>query len=88
MKFTAETFQNRDVTLDFNQFFNCKFDNCNIIYNGNSFTAVGCDFYEVRITLIGNAKNVLKFMSAFYKMGAKESIEKTFENIRQGVYLK
>ena len=79
------TFTNQLVVLDGNDYVNCSFTNCELVFRGtdtvsmNGFTADNC-----RWTFDGAAGLTLKFLSALYHGGFSEMIDLTLENIRQG----
>ncbi len=88
---TKKSFSNETIHLDNNQFDHCEFDNCEIVYSGTGkFSLSNNSFNGCRWTFEGPAANAIEFMSAMYAMGggAKDLIEKTFENIRRGAQTK
>ena len=79
------TFTNQRVVLDGNDYVNCRFTNCELVFRGtdtvsmNGVTADNC-----RWTFDGAAGLTLKFLSALYHGGFSEMIDLTIQNIRQG----
>jgi hypothetical protein len=77
-------FNDIPIYLDGCTFVGCTFERCRFIFSGliahhlegNTF-GEGCTW-----EFAGPASLVVKFMSAMYQGGAKDMIEKTFDNIR------
>lgn len=88
----GKTFSNEDIHLDFNEFIDCKFVECNIIYHGYGPVKLeGCSFENIRWSFSDAAAKTLNFMSGLYAgggEGAKKLIETTVKNIITGQYLK
>ncbi len=75
MKYEKQTFTNADVGLDNNDFINCKFENCNLIYRGGSPPNItGCSFGEFRITFADSAANTLNFFSVLHREGFPQAV--------------
>ncbi len=83
-----ETYKNITIDLDFQEFSECIFDGCTLVYAGGAPPSiVGCTFKESNFIFEGAAANTIQFMAALYRgagEGGKDLIEKTFDNIRQG----
>jgi hypothetical protein len=88
MIFENEEFSNRDIHIDFNNFTNCKFIECNLIYHGYGPVGMeGCSFTNVRWTFADAAASTLNFMKSLYVgagEGGRKLIEQTFNNIKSG----
>lgn len=88
MKFKDQEFSNQDVHMDFNQFINCKFIDCELIYHGfGPIGMEGCSFTKVRWTFSDAAANTVNFMESLYAgagEGGRKLIEQTFEKIKAG----
>ena len=54
MKFEKQTFT-EDITLDYNEFFDCEIKDCKIIYFGGKFALVRTKLKNVRFTVGGSA---------------------------------
>jgi hypothetical protein len=81
----GETFANATVVLDGNDYRNCTFNNCQIVFNGtDSVSLFGINFNDCTWTFDGPAGRTIDFMTALYKAGLTELIDGTFENIRSG----
>jgi len=60
MKFKDQEFSNQEIQMDFNQFINCKFIDCDIIYRGYGPIGLeGCSFTKVRWTFSDASANNL-----------------------------
>ena len=78
-----QRYKDTRITLDGATFVGCTFENCIFVFSGllppllegNTITACKWEF-------TGPAANTVAFMSALYRSGAHDVIEKTFENIR------
>ncbi len=51
-----------DVTLDYNQFINCRIENCVVLFHGGDFSLVGTTLTNVRFGLGGPANSTLAFL--------------------------
>jgi hypothetical protein len=85
MKFQTRAFKNQDVQLDSNEYINCKFEDCKMIYGAKGLvTLKGCDFINVRWVFTDAASDTLQFLTHLYHGGGRQIVEQTFENIRTG----
>lgn len=84
------TFEGQDIVLDFHEYKECTFNNCNMVFYGYGRVGlVGCEFTGCRWSFSGPASMTLNFMANLYKNGngAEKIIEETFRNILEGRYL-
>jgi len=88
MIFNEKTFTKEDIHLDFNEFNNCKFIECNIIYHGYGHVGMeDCSFEKIRMSFSNAAANTINFMSAIYNTGPGENkkfIDDVIKNIITG----
>ncbi len=78
-----ETFEGKSITLDGNEYIDCHFKLCNMIYAGGECTFSGNGVnHNCTWTLSQNAGRTILFLAGLYKMGATNLIENTFELIR------
>ena len=83
----GETFTNETVVLDGNDYLNCTFTNCEIVFRGTASVSLhGINFNDCRWTFDGPAGLTINFMTALYQAGVTELIDGTFENIRRGIH--
>ena len=76
MKYEKQTFTNTDVDLDNNEFINCGFENCNLIYRGGKPPNItGCSFGEFGITFADAAANTLNFFAVLHREGFPQAVE-------------
>ena len=61
MRFVKQTF-GIDVTLDYNEFIDCKIRDCVVLYHGGEFSLVRTRLTNVRFGLGGPANNTLGFL--------------------------
>ncbi len=70
---TGQLFQDREVHLDFNQYKNCQFIGCTLIYS--AFGPVGfegCQFIRSNFLFADAASNMLLFLRSLYHGTGKE----------------
>jgi hypothetical protein len=78
-------FANETVVLDGNEYRNCTFTNCELIFRGtNGVSLQGIAFNDCRWTFEGPASLTIEFMTALYQAGVTDMLDQTFENIRRG----
>jgi hypothetical protein len=78
-------FTNDTVVLDGNEYRNCIFTNCELIFRGaNGVSLHGISLNSCRWTFEGSAALTINFMTALYQAGVTDLIDQTFENIRRG----
>jgi hypothetical protein len=78
------TFTNTRVRVDNEEFHNCRFDGCMIVYGGTGGVIMDtCTFNNCNFEFEGAAGNTVKFMSGLYQLSS-DLIERTFDNIRFG----
>jgi hypothetical protein len=83
----GETFTNQTVVLDGNDYRNCTFTNCEIVFNGTASVSLnGISFNNCQWTFDGPAGLTINFMTALYQAGVTDLIDQTFENIRRGTH--
>lgn len=79
------TFANETVVLDDNEYLNCTFNNCEIVFRGTASVLLnGVNFNDCRWTFEGPAGMTINFMTALYQAGITDLIDQTFENIKRG----
>ena len=79
------TFTNQTVVLDGNDYLNCTFTNCELVFRATGTVSLtGVTANNCRWTFEGAAGLTVKFMTALYQGGFSEMIDLTFENIRRG----
>jgi len=78
-------FSEQEIHLDGNEFLDCNFERCTLIYSGSEpVTIGGCTFDKCNLSFIGPAKLTLSFLTSLYHGGFRDLIEATFKNIREG----
>lgn len=89
MIFEGKELADQEISLDFNEFVNCRFVRCSLVFRGFGPARLrGCIFDDVTWSFDGPAANTVKFMTGLYHgagQGGRQLIESTFENIRKGV---
>ena len=87
MKFEDQTFKDQDILLDGNQYIECTFNRCQIIFKGvESMALNNPTFSDCRWHFNGPAGNTLKFLSIVYGLGdnGKQLVEAIITSIREG----
>ena len=81
-----KTFHDIPIQLDGSTFVGCTFERCKFIVSGLMAAHLDSCTFGAGCTweFAGPAANVLGFLTAMYQGGAKDMIEKTFDNIRRG----
>lgn len=81
------TYKNCTVQLDNNEFVECTFDHCKLIYSGlGPVSLVSCHFTNVGWDFAGPARNTIEFLRGLYHgmgEGGRQLVERTFEDIRK-----
>ncbi|MFO1400034.1 MAG: hypothetical protein U1F30_02280 [Steroidobacteraceae bacterium] len=68
MRFVGQVFTS-DVTLDYNEFVDCEFRGCTLLYHGGTFSLVRTRFTNVRFGLGAAANNTLAFLRLVRSQG-------------------
>lgn len=88
MRHQDETFIGDPIELGENQFINCTFDDCRLIYDGSPGARIeNCSFDQTRLELTGEAGNTLSFLQNIYHGFGEDGqavVENLFDQIRQG----
>lgn len=81
---SAKNFGAETVTVDGKSFIGCTFDHTTLVYGAGEVPQfANCEFENVMLEFTDEAKNTLKFLSAFYNGGFTRSVETVFSTIRQ-----
>lgn len=81
--YKAETFEDRQVPLDGNEYDSCTFTRCELVYAGGSLPSLMNNrITECKWTFDGAASRTVKFMRQLYCGGGQLLIEDTFKMIR------
>jgi len=76
---------NESVALDGNEFIDCKFKNCELVYSGGELPKLQrCDFAHCSWKLDKAAKQTILFLRSIYHSGpgGMELVEGTLRHIR------
>lgn len=83
--YEGQTFTNEQVHLDGNNFTNCYFENCNLVYSGDELpNLVRNELVQTTMSFGGSASRTIQFMRAIYHgfgETGRELIDNTFEQI-------
>lgn len=83
MQFQDKIFSNETIELDGNEYDDCRFENCHLIYRATApMTLANCSFFGFTFALEDAAANTLNFLTALYHGGFQSTIEQTFNNVR------
>jgi hypothetical protein len=69
-----------DVTIDYNEFVDCEFENCTIFYHGGDFKLTRVKFVNVRFGLAHSANSTLMFLRFL-----RDVLPKSFEELLANV---
>lgn len=68
MKYTGKKFDGANVTLDFNEYVDCEFSGCEMIYKGGNLPVFeNCNFSQCRFSLVEKAQNTLDYLAFLYQ---------------------
>ncbi len=69
MRFEKKSFVGETITPEDNEYFECDFKKCDIVFTGKSglLTFKGCNFQECRFGLGGAARTTVLLLKALYK---------------------
>ncbi len=89
MKYTEMKHDGKKVTVDFNEYIECEFNDCEIIYKGGNLPVFEkCNFNNCQFSLVEKADNTIGYLSFLYQNisegGAKEFVEKQIAKIKAG----
>lgn len=86
--YQAVTFSRCVLLLDNNEYRDCVFNDCQLIYRGSSLAGLGgCSLNGVRFTLDGEALNTIRFLIGVGQIrnGGQELVNQFLECVRAGV---
>ncbi len=87
MEAKGKSFANASEVLDGNEYENCTFENCQLLYRGGPIPrVVGCQFNNCQWRFEDAAERTLLFMRQLYHgmgAGGKQLMEATINIIRQ-----
>jgi hypothetical protein len=67
MKFVGQEFVEEEIQLDFNQFTDCRFVRCTLVYGGfGDVTMFNCTSEDSDVTFSHGAANMLSFLERMY----------------------
>ncbi|MGD8593167.1 MAG: hypothetical protein PVF82_10070 [Gammaproteobacteria bacterium] len=89
MKYTAMKHDGKKVTVDFNEYIDCEFNDCEILYKGGNLPVFeNCKFNNCQYSLVDKADNTIGYLSFLYKnmseSGAKNFVEEQITKIKGG----
>lgn len=86
-RYEKSTFQGDKVLLDDNEFIDCTFENCELVFAGTGDVSLsGNVFRNVKWSFDGAAGRTLQFLKAMYRgagSGGRDLVEKTFASVRE-----
>jgi hypothetical protein len=87
MQITDQSFKGSREVMDGNEYENCKFENCTIVYRGGTIPTINnCNFQDCNWLFDDAAQRTLAFMKLLYHgMGAHgpELVESAIRIIRE-----
>lgn len=87
--YRGDRFEDQQVRLNGNEFYNCNFVNCQLVFDANgALTLDGCGFDNPRFLLDGSAADTINFLMNIYHTGGdgtgKQYVEDLFQAMRNG----
>jgi hypothetical protein len=83
----GETFVEERIELGGNQFRNCSFESCRLVFDGSEGVRIeDCDFEETRLELVDQAGTTLSFLQNMYHGFGDDGqavVENLFDQIRE-----
>lgn len=87
-KLSGSQFQGQTVVLDGNDYADCRFENCTIVFRGETLPELkNCDFHECNFRFEDAADRTIAFMKGIYHglgQGGRDLISATFESMKKG----
>ena len=81
----GQTFYGRRVYLDGGSFYNCRFENCILIYAGAIGTHIeNPQFINCSVELQGAGRSAMRLLQVLYQIGAGELAENIIREVRGG----
>jgi hypothetical protein len=89
MRYTAIKHNARKVAVDFNEYIDCEFNDCEITFEGGDLPVFeNCSFNNCQFSLIRKADNTIRYLSFLYQnmseSGAKAFVEEQIAKIKTG----
>ena len=82
MKFEGKKFFKASIDLDDNQFYDCIFDSCILVYRGGPSPNIAkCSFTNTFFSFAQAAANTLFLIANMYHHGFKDNILRVLDNI-------
>ena len=83
MKYSNKTFADRSEDLDGNEYLNCSFERCKLMYCGGPIPRFDtCAFNASSFMFEKGAGNALEFLRELYHAGLNQNVEALFADIR------
>jgi hypothetical protein len=86
MRQIDQNFSSKTEVLDGNEYLNCKFKSCTMVYRGGTIPVVnGCNFDDCRWQFEDAAERTLVFLRAMFHglgTGGRQLVESTLNQIR------
>ncbi|MGH8427442.1 MAG: hypothetical protein ACRES7_05595 [Gammaproteobacteria bacterium] len=79
MKFVNKKFT-EDVSIDYNEFVDCEFENCRLLFHGGTFTLTRAKLKNVRFGVADAANHTLLFLR-FMRDVSPQSLEELLNNV-------
>ena len=85
MKYTSMKHNGKKVSLDFNTYIDCDFDNCEMVFGGGKPPVLeNCRFNNCRFVLEDRAENTVAYLAFLFntpESGGKSLVEETLAKI-------
>lgn len=88
MRYDHKLFTDEDIRIDEDEFTNCEFVNCRIIFTGKGPASFSnCKFDQCQWVFDGPAEDTIQYLAALYTglgPGGQDLVEGIFDSIRKG----
>jgi hypothetical protein len=85
MRFEGKAFNDATIKLDGNEYSNCNFTRCVLVYGGGELPTLNANTFTGSTWQFDDAAaRTVSFLRGLYSGGGKELVERTLENIKAG----
>lgn len=83
--FTNKRFKNDEIVVDGNEYIDCRFDNCVLIFEGGEPPIFkGCSFASIKIQLQGEASRTTSYLNKLFNNGLPDEVEQVLDDVKTG----
>lgn len=83
--FKNKTFKNDEIVVDGNEYIDCRFDNCVLVFEGGEPPVFsGCRFSNIKIQLQGDASRTTSYLNKLFNNGLPAEVEQVLDDVKTG----